>query len=303
MNLATLELFCEGARVKSFAKAAKLLNLSQSSVSAKMQAVEDFYGVSLFNRSHSGVTLTEFGEVVYRYARQILKLHEEMAREIDSLSESENQKLAIGASLSVGNQALPCTIWAFTEKHPKVEVVLRIKNAETIVSMVRDEEIHLGILEERAGEGMADLVTKQVLNDELLVITANRKPWTERSSISLEELKSFPVIIREKGSGIRCIFEKLLESSNLSLGDFKVVAEMESIDAIKSAVAAGMGLSLCSRIAARREIRDGSLHALKIGAKPISINYLLAYKSEEKLSASAKRFIRFLVGPGEIPFC
>lgn len=303
MNLAIMELFCEGARVKSFAKAAKLLNLSQSAVSAKMQAVEDFYGVSLFNRSHSGVTLTEFGEVVYKYTRQILKLHEEMVREIDSLSEWENQKLAIGASLSMGNQALPCTIWTFKEKYPKVEVVLRIKNAETIISMVRNEEIHLGILEERVGEEIADLVTKQVLNDELLVITANRKPWTERSSITLEELKHFPVIIREKGSGIRRIFEQSLESMNLCLRDFKVVAEMESIDAIKSAVAAGMGLSLCSRIAARREIRDGSLHALRIGEKPISINYLIVYKRDEKLNASAKRFIRFLIGPGEIPFC
>ena len=119
----------------------------------------------------------------------------------------------------------------------------------------------------------------------------------------MEELKHFPVIIREKGSGIRCIFEESLASVSLSLGDFKVVAEMESIDAIKSAVAAGMGLSLCSRIAARREIRDGSLHALSIGDRPISINYLIVYKSDEKLSASAKRFIRFLMGPGEIPFC
>ena len=303
MNLETLELFCEAARVKSFAKAAKLLNLSQSAVSARMQTLEDFYAVSLFKRSHSGVTLTEFGEVVYRYARQILRLHEEMAREIDSLSEGESQKLTIGASLSVGNQALPCTIWAFKEKHPKVEAVLRIKNAETIVSMVRNEEIHLGILEEQAGKDTDDLVTKQVLNDELLVITANRKPWTERSAITLDELRQCPVIIREKGSGIRRFFEQQLEALNLNLHDFNVVAEMESIDAIKSAVAAGMGVSLCSRIAARRELRDGNLHALSIGETPISINYLVIYKSDEKLNASAKRFIRFLMGPGEIPFC
>ncbi len=304
MHLSHLELFCETARVKSFSKAAKLLHLSQPAVSGQIHSIEDFYGAQLFERSSTGVTLTKIGEVVYKYAREILKLHEALEKEIDSMLETENQKLTIGASSTIGSYALPCTIWTFKEKYPLVQMKLEIKNAETILAMLREDQIHLALLEEESLVGQKDnLLTQPVTDDELLVIAPPKKPWVDKTSITLEELKKAPLIIREKGSGILQVFENILNSWGLSLDQLNIMTEMGSIDAIKSTVEAGLGISICSRIAVQKEIRTGMIHPLTIEGKSIKINYLIVYKADRNLNSAAKRFIRLLAGPRKTVFC
>lgn len=304
MHLSQLELLCEVARVKSFSKAAKLLHLSQPAVSAQIHSIEDFYGAQLFKRSSSGVILTDIGEVVYNYAKEILKLHDNLEKEVDSLLETENQKLIIGASSTIGNFALPCSIWSFKEKYPMVQMKLEIKNTETILSLLKEDKIHLALLEEEPLLGHLDnLVTKPVSDDELIIIAPAKDPWINKNSITLQELKKAPIIIREQGSGILTIFENILESWGLNLDQLNIMTEMGSIDAIKSTVEAGLALSISSRIAVRKEIRAGSIHPLTIEGKPIIIKYLIVYRAEKKLNSAAKRFIRLMAGTGKSDFC
>lgn len=303
MHINQYDLLCEVVRVKSFSKAAKLLHLSQPAVSAQIGSIEDFYGIQLFERSSSGVTLTDAGKVVHRYAREILKLHEEMEKEIDEISRAENQRLLIGASSNIGNYALPCSLWTFRDKYPHAEIKQFINNTETILTMLRNDDIDVAIVEENCEDPICEFVSSTVSDDELLVIAPPSKPWIDRSSISLEELKKTPLIIREKGSGIRRIFEEALESWGYQLNDFNIRTEMESINAIKSTVEAGLGLSLSSRIACRKSIAAGLIHPLTIENKSIKINYRLVYKPKKNLNITAKRFVRFLAGPGDPLFC
>lgn len=302
MNRYQLELFCEIARVKSFSKAAKLLHMSQPAVSAQIQAVEHFYGTSLFNRSSSGVTLNEFGELVHKYAKDILKLHEALEREIDRLIETDNKKLLVGASSSFGSYALPCGIWFFKEKFPHVEVNLEIGNAEKILAMLKEDKVHVALLEASFSDKMKDFVSQFASSDDLLVIAPPKKPWEERQNISLEELKKAPLIMREKGSGIREAFEKAIASQGLSLKDFNIKTEMSSTDAIKSTVEAGFGLSISSRVAVKKEIQNGMVHAMTIEELPIKVNYLVAYKNEQSLNSAGKKFVRLVAGQGNV-FC
>ncbi len=303
MHLSQLELFCEISRVKSFSKAAKLLHLSQPAVSGQIQSIENFYGAQLFERSSKGVVLTEVGRVVSKYAQEILKLHEALEKEIDSMLETENQKLTIGASSVIGNYALPCSVWTFKEKYPMIDMKLEIKNLESILSMLREDLIHLALLEEEPLLGqMKDLITRLISDDEMVIIAPSRKPWVNKDSITLDELKKAPLIIREKGSGIRQIFENRLASWDLTLDQFNIMTEMSSLNAIKSIVEAGLGISICSKTAVRKEIRVGSIKPLLIEGKSIKINYVLVYKAERTLNSAAKRFIRSLTGPGKA-FC
>lgn len=303
MNLSQFELLCEVARVKSFSKAAKLLHLSQPAVSAQISSIEDFYGTQLFERSSSGVTLTEVGKVVYDYAKEILKIHEALEKEVDGLLRTENQKLVIGASSNIGNYALPCSIWTFKEKHPLAEVKQVINNAETILDMLRNDQIDVAIVEGNLSEYIEDLVFHKVSNDELLVIAPPQKPWLNRTTITLEELKKAPLIIREKGSGIRRVFEEAIGSWGLQLDDMNVKTEMGSINAIKSTVEAGLGISVCSRVACQKAFRAGLLHPLTIEGKSIKIDYLIVHKPKKSLNITVKRFIRFIIGPGDPLFC
>lgn len=304
MHLSQLELFCEIARVKSFSKAAKLLHLSQPAVSAKIHAIEDFYGTQLFERSSSGVILTEAGTVVYNYAKEILKLHDHLEKEIDSLLHSDHQTLLVGASSTIGNYALPCSIWTYKEKYPTVNVKMEVKNAETILAMLADDKIHLALLEEEVFTGCKEkLQNKPVSHDELVVIAPARKPWSDKQVITVEELKKAPLIIREKGSAVLQIFEKILKTWGLTLDQLNVKAELGSNDAIKSTVEAGLGLSICTRMAVRKEIRTGMIHPLRLEGKSVNINYHIVYKDEKNLNSAAKRFIRLMAKPGETGFC
>jgi len=304
MHLSQLELLCEITRVKSFSKAAKLLHLSQPAVSGQMHSLEDFYGVQLFERSSSGVSLTKAGEVVHKYAKEILGLHEALEKEIDTLLEEKNKNLVIGASSTVGNYALPCSIWDYKERYPHVNMKLIVSNADTVLSMLRQDEIHLALLEEEALLGSGEhYSSQQISNDELLVIAPPKKPWIDKSTITLSELKKAPLIIREKGSGILKIFEKIINSLGLTMDELNIMTEMGSIDAIKSTVEAGMGISFCSRLAVRKEIRNGTIHPLVIEGKQVKINYLIICKDEKELNTAARRFIRSMVGPGKTAFC
>jgi len=302
MNLPHFEMFCEVARVKSFSKAAKLLHLSQPAVSAQIHYLEDYYGMQLFNRSSSGVSLTAVGEMVYKYAKEILKLHDELENEIDSMLQSENQKLIIGASSTIGNSALPCGIWTFKEKYPQAQIKLEVHNAERILALLNDNQLNLALLENPISGLPDDLVSQPISNDELLVIAPANPPWVDRTTITLEEIKTAPFIIREQGSGLRQIFEEAITSWGMKLSDLNIVTEMSSTSAIKSTVEAGLGLSICSRIATQKEIRTGTIHPLTIEGKSVKFSYQLVYKSEKSLNNIAKRFIRFILGPGA-PFC
>lgn len=304
MHLSELELFCEIVRVKSFSKAAKLLHLSQPAVSAKMHAIEDYYGAQLFERSRSGVSLTEIGEVVFKYVKEILRLHDDLEKEIDGMLHTEDQKLVIGASSTLGNYALPCSLWAYQEKYPTVKVRMEIRNADTIISMLKDNTIQLALLEEESITGQNDKFTSIIVShDELIVIAPPRKPWTDKDIITLGELKKIPLIVREQGSGSLRIFEKILQELGLSMDQLNIKTELSSVDAIKSTVEAGLGLSICTRMAVRREIRAGLIHPLSLDCRSAKINYLIIYQNEKNLNSAAKRFIRLLAKPGDTAFC
>lgn len=304
MHLSQLELLCEVVRVKSFSKAAKLLHLSQPAVSGQIHSIEDFYGAQLFERSSSGVALTQIGQVVHRYAKEILKLHDALEKEVDSLQQNEMHKLIIGASSTLGNYALPCSLWNFKEKYPSVQIKLEIKNAETVLSMLKDNKIDLALVEEESIIGDLDnLVTQPVSKDELIVIAPPKSPWVNKDSITLEQLKKAPFIIREQGSGILKVFENILAAWGLSLEQLNVKAELSSIDAIKSSIEAGLGVSICGRMAVRKEIRSGIIHPLTIEGKAIKINYLIVYMADKNINIAAKRFIRLMAAPGKTGFC
>ena len=301
MQISQFEIFMMVSRLKSFSKAAKLLYMTQPAISNHIQAMENYYGTKLFNRHSHGVSLTKAGEVVYTFAQKILSNHDAMEKEIDRVLNIKNQNLIVGASSNVGNYALPCSIWTFKEKYPEVNIRLEIGNSATIVQQVLDNKVHLGVLEGPVEHD--DLKIIPVFSDHLILIAPPSGKWLKRDSITLKELRRESLLIREEGSGSRRIWENLLEEAGMSLNDFKIAAEMGSIDAIKSAVESGLGVSVASRVSVQKELRRGSLREIKIEGIPSSIQFRVIHRVELDEPSLATRFIRFLGSPEERSFC
>lgn len=303
MNSNQLEVFCLIARVKSFSKAARLLHLSQPAVSAQIRSLEEHLGAELFERQPQGVEMTAAGRVVYRYATQILALWDSMEKHLDNLCGLHNEELAVAASSCLGNYALPCAIYDFGQKHPAARVRLEIANRQHVIGKLQDNQVQVGIIEGPLEELDGDFKTKQVAGDILVIIAAPKPPWADRQTISLEDLRSEPLILRENGSGVRRTFEQVVAGYGLSLDSFNVTAELGSMDAVKSAVQAGLGLGLSTRLAIKSELHRHSLHAIELAEGPVTVTHYLVYRAGCYQSAVTRKFVQFITSPGQQAFC
>ncbi|MCO5387693.1 MAG: LysR family transcriptional regulator [Desulfosporosinus sp.] len=242
MDSNQLKIFCMVTRQQSFSKAAKLLHMSQPAVSTHVKNLEEYYQGQLLDRTPQGVTLTKAGEVFYNYAQKILDLQDEMEQQIETVFKHENNQVIIGASTTIGNVSLPCSIYLFKEQYPEVELCLNIANAEEVLSMVISDVVDIGVVE--GDTESSTLKSLHVASDELVLIVPPQHP-AEGDVISLLDFLKQPLIMREDGSGTRKILATALARHGYSVNQLKVITEMKNIYAIKSAVEAGLGDQLC----------------------------------------------------------
>lgn len=301
MQLGQFDLFCQVARVKSFSKAAKLLHISQPAISAQIHSMEEFYGIKLFERTPHGVSLTPAGTVLFDYAKQILELHEDLERKLTGMADEKNQKLVIGATPTVGSHALACGIWTFKDKYPDLQINLEINNLQEVATKVYEKDVDLAIVECPV-KGYKGLTTKTVFTDELVAIVPKNEYWSAKTSVTLEELMKNRLILREDGSELHYILDEALKPLSLSFADLKPRTTISSSVAIKAAVENGHGVSIGLRLTVQKELRHGTILALAIDNIDPRVEYNLVYR-ENDLSSVAKRFIRFIISPGELEVC
>lgn len=294
-----LKVFCTVTRSQSFSKAAKLLHMSQPAVSTQIKNLEEYYEGQLFERTPHGVILTKAGEVFYSYAERILNLYDEMEQQLESVLQRKSHQIIVGASTTIGNVSLPCSIYLFKEEYPEVSIRLQIANSDEVLRKVMANKVDIAVLE--GYHESPELNAVPVTSDELVLIAPQHSQ--EEGSISLESFLKKPLILREDGSGTRKILANALEQHGHSINDLNVITEMTTIDAIKSAVEAGLGEAIVPRLAVRKEAYLGSLKVLNIEGMDMPLDFNIIYPVRKSLSTAAKRFIRFLSDPEERYLC
>ncbi len=303
MNRYQLEMFIMVVDTKKISTAAKLLNISQPGLSSQIKTIESYYNAQLLARTKNGVEPTPAGQVFYRYAKKILSMYDVMEKEIDDLLGIQDQVVNIGATYTVGNYAIPCSIWTFKEKYPKVALQLEVSNTHDIINRLLSHKFHLAIVEGPVDiPEEADLTCKLAANDEIVFIAPPTKDWENTAMCSLADLVDVPLILPSPGSGVREVFDKSLLDAGMTVQDFRVVSQMSSIEAIKSAVEAGMGISLCTRMAVQKELRRNALWEIPVHLS-IPVQFRIFYHNNGYLPAMAQRFIRFIAGPEELSLC
>jgi len=295
-----LKIFCMVTRQQSFSKAAKLLHMSQPAVSTQVKNLEEYYQGQLLVRTPQGVTLTKAGEVFYNYAQKILELQDEMEQQIEAVFKHENNQVVIGASTTIGNVSLPCSIYLFKEQYPEVELCLNIANAEEVFSMVMTDVVDIGVVE--GDTESSSLKSLHVASDELVLIVPPQHP-AEGDVISLQDFLKQPLIMREDGSGTRKILATALARHGYSVNQLNVITEMKNIYAIKSAVEAGLGGSVIPLLAVRKEAYTGTLKVLRIMDMDMPLIFNIVYPNSRPLTTKVKQFIKFLTNPEESCLC
>ncbi len=266
--------------------AAEKLFMSQSAVSQAVAELEAHYGVRLFERLSRKLYLTQPGEKLLGYARHIIRMNTEAEAEMRSLLRTG--AIRIGASVTIGACLLPGLIAAFSEKRPGLAIEVTENNTEAIEQMIVDDRLDLGLVE--GDVTLRDIVTRALAEDELALICARTHPFAARGQVAPEALAGESFILREVGSGTRRTFENAMAAAGVP---WRATWTCNNADAIKAAVAAGLGVSLISRRAVERELSDGSLCAVDVEGLRFLRSFKLIYHKNKYLTDVMRAFVDF----------
>ncbi|RDH88775.1 MAG: LysR family transcriptional regulator [endosymbiont of Seepiophila jonesi] len=258
-----LQVFHTVARLLSFTKAAETLHMTQPAVTFQVRQLEEYFNTRLFDRTHNRISLTEAGGRVFGYADQIFDLYADMENAVREMTGEIRGALTIGASTTIAEYMLPALLGDFGKRYPEVTIHLRVSNSDGIVSMVENNSIDLGVVE--APVGNKNLVVKVCREDHLVAVVPPDHALGGHETIPFKKLLDFPFICREEGSGTREVINDYmcehLDSCNNSLN---ITMELGSPESVKGAVEAGMGVSVVSRATIQKELKLGTLCAIKL---------------------------------------
>lgn len=287
-----LKVFCTVAETKSFSKTSEIIHLTQPAVSLQIQALEEIYETKLFDRSSNLITLTNAGEILYKYAKDILSLYAEATKEIGKITGLTKGSITVGASTTIGNYLLPALIADFKKSRMKIKINVLIGNTKKIVDLLNSGAIDIGLVEGEPSK--YKIRTESIIKDELVFIVPPFHPWAKKKIVSILEVTKEPFILREEGSGTRQMIEKYLLSHGISINDMRIALVLGSTESIKEAVENGVGISIVSKWAARKETKYGSLKIIAPKEEKILRNFSLILPKNVILSHAADEFLAYI---------
>jgi DNA-binding transcriptional LysR family regulator len=280
MDIHRLEVFCRVVEMQSFTKAADAIFLTQPTVSEHIRALEEMVEEKLVDRLGREVLPTPAGKILYKYARDIIRLRNEAIQAIARYKGSLSGHLTIGASTIPGTYILPALIGSFKARYPAILITLRISDSAEVVERIIDGGLEAGLVGARWDDRRIAL--EEICSDELVLVVYPEHPWASDKVVAKEELADQPFILRERGSGSRRVMVQALEATGFNPSRFQVVAEMGSTEAIRQGIKARIGISILSSHAVTEDIERGTL--VRVAIKDLSIHrpfYLVQRKSRQ----------------------
>lgn len=288
-DLRQLEVLRAVIEHQSFTKAAKVVHLSQASVSERIATLERVTGATLLNRRGGSITPTKPGLLLYEHAVRILELKRRASLELAELLGLERGILKLGGSTIPGEFILPSVIAQFRQRFPGVAVEVEIADSSAIVDRVVAGDLELGIVGSKPFG--SKLTSKTLWHDQLALVVHRDHPWASLSSVSLDTLCGESFIIREPGSGTRRALELHLGTS---LDSCKVVAQLGSSTAVKEGLKHGLGVSILSRLAVASELDSGELVEVALAELELERDFFLIYDERREQSPACDAFVTFL---------
>ncbi len=287
-----LKVFRAVARHASFSRAGQELLLTQPAVTQQIKALEEEYGVPLFDRSAGRIRLTAAGKALLPYAERLKSLADEAFAAVTQVSGSLGGSLTVAASQTIGQYVLPSMIAGFLRQHPRVQVLVKGGNTAAVLDMLVERCVNLALIE---GPALRSGVhVEPFMEDHLALVVPAGHEWAEHP-VELEALRGAPLLMREFGSGSRRIVELALSRAGLPVKELTIAFELDSTEGLLAAVEAGLGVTFVSRWAVRNQLRLGTLKLAHVRGLQLERMFSLAYLSGPEPSGLAGAFRRFLL--------
>lgn len=292
MNIKQLEAFVCVAESGSFSKAARELFLTQPTVSAHIASLEKELDARLFVRNTKEVKMSEGGKRLYKYAKQMVKLENEILENFKREPEQGRHQIRIAASTVPSQYLLPKLLARFRDKHPNEECIVIETDSAGVVNQVTENQVDVGF----AGTVLDKRYCKYIpfYEDELIIVTPNNEKFQKlkQSETGVEWLKDEPIICREEGSGTRREAEKCLKQIGIDPESLKSAACIENPETVKRAVENGVGVSILSALSTQEEIMSGRLLGFSVGVENGKRMMNIVYNKNHWLSPATECFIK-----------
>lgn len=292
MKIDQLRTFQKVTLTGSFTRAARELFLTQPAVSQQIKALEDSYGIRLFDRQGKKIKLTLEGEILFSKVNNLLNELRDIEKVFEDLSDLDLGKIDIAATAVFSTYFLPRAMGDFIKKYPGVEVELHTGNSHEVITKLLEGGTDFGFGGVVKAE--PDITFSLIHQEPYILVVGKDHPLVKRDQISVDDLKVFPFIWREHGTLIRRKMEEMMVGSQGSTL-FRNVIEVKNVETVKRLVEQGVGVTIIPAIAVGRELAAGWLKQVNwSGINPHASYYLLHLK-KRPLSRRARVFLQLLI--------
>nr|YP_009497548.1 rubisco operon transcription regulator [Biddulphia tridens]AWT40261.1 rubisco operon transcription regulator [Biddulphia tridens] len=253
------------ASEKNFTKAAEILFVSQPSLSKQIKILENRLGIILLNRENNIISLTEAGKVFLQYSERILALCEESCRALNDLKNGDRGNLTVGASQTIGTYLMPRILALFAQKYPQINLKVQVDSTRIIAKNIVDSHIDIAVVGGDVPEELKkNLEIKNFVEDELILILPRSHPFAKKKKIDKDDLYHLNFITLNSNSTIRKFIDNILIQNHIETKQFNIILQLNSIEAIKTAVSLGLGAAFVSSSAIEKEIELKTLEIVTI---------------------------------------
>ncbi len=244
----------------SFTRAAELLHITQPAVSQHMKYLEEFYGCKLFDIVNRNIRLTPQGERLKEFAMTVFSDSKHFKDNISSV-QTDTMQFSFGATLSIGEYVMPEILSRLLMKYPDMKIHMSVANTQVLLERLNNGELDFIVVEGLFDKSEYD---STLFSLEQFIPVCSPKSKLANKEVEFQEITGNRLILRERGSGTREIFENILQKNNYSLNAFDKIIEIGNMAAIKKLVSNGLGITFLFEVVGKREIEDGSLSVIHI---------------------------------------
>lgn len=265
-------------------KAAEAMHMTQPAVSLAIRELEQYYGITLFDRIGRKLRITEGGQRLLQYASHISSLFDDMEKTIrdwDSFG-----LLRVGASITIGSQFLPGYVNAFNARYPGTEVRVLVAPSEQLERKILSSELDVALIE--GIPHARDLISEEYLEDRLTVVCPANGRFQQGQQISIEEFRDQKFLLREPGSGTRDVFDRVVREAGFSA---EPVWEATSTTALVNAVISGLGIAVLPHRMVTGPLERGQVVTVGVKGLDFLRRFHIVYHKDKLLTASAKAFL------------
>jgi len=289
LDFGQLEAFVQVAAHHSFSRAAEALQLTQPSITARIQALERELGEKMFERGGRSVRLTDAGTILLPYAERILQMVREAKESVEEVRSVQAGRLRLGSALTISTYVLPRILRTFHSRYPGVEVMVHTGRSEQVLNMLLSDEVQVGLAHSLIHP---DVETVDLYADEVILVANPDHPFAANRQATIEEVGSQPVILADRGSSYYGLTHGLFRQAGVVPN---VAMELDSMEATKRMVEEGLGIALLPRVCLERELKQGLLTEVAITNAPaISRQIALIYRKSRKRVRTVQAFLEVL---------